>query len=69
MNREDCGPNLIRLIAKGYAKIVSDVSIDVSDVSEEIQVISDITTKLKYAKIIILSLGEKHIIKHHQNIN
>ena len=22
----DCGPNLIRLIAKGYAQIVSDVS-------------------------------------------
>ena len=30
----DCGPNLIRLIAKGYAQIVSDVSVDVSDVSE-----------------------------------
>ena len=34
----DCRPNLIRLIAKGYAQIVSDVlvdvSVDVSDVSE-----------------------------------
>ena len=31
---DDCRPNLIRLIAKGYAQIVSDVSVDVSDVSE-----------------------------------
>ena len=30
----DCRPNLIRLIAKGYAQIVSDVLVDVSDVSE-----------------------------------
>ena len=30
----DYGPNLIRLIAKGYAQNVSDVSVDVSDVSE-----------------------------------
>ena len=29
-----CGPNLIHLIAKGYVQIVSDVSVDVSDVSE-----------------------------------
>ena len=27
-----CGPNLIRLIANGYEQILSDVSIDVSDV-------------------------------------
>ena len=30
----NCGQNLIRLIAKGYAQIVSDLSVDVSDVSE-----------------------------------
>ena len=30
----NCGPNLIRLITKGYAQIVSDVSVDVSDVLE-----------------------------------
>ena len=31
------GPNLIWLIAKGYAQIVSDVLVDVSDVSEVIE--------------------------------
>ena len=29
-----CGTNLIWLIAKGYAQIVSDVSVDVLDVSD-----------------------------------
>ena len=28
------GPNLIQLIAKGYVQIVSDVSVDLSDVLE-----------------------------------
>ena len=37
---KDCaqylGPNLMRLIAKGYSQIVLDVSVDVSDVFEKL---------------------------------
>ena len=38
----NCGPNLIRLIAKGYAQIVSDVSVDVLDVTEVYNIQVDI---------------------------
>ena len=36
--------NLIWLIAKGYAQIFSDVSVDVSDVSEELPLQSTVTS-------------------------
>ena len=46
----DCGPHLIRLIAKGYAQIVLDGSVDVSvdvavDVSVDVLDVLEVSSK------------------------